>query len=228
MKELYAMSTELMAGLPPLLHALVVLAFGWLAALALRFLVSRVLMAIRFDRMGDKTGLSEFLRKGHASYTPSRLVGVIVYWITLLAALLELLRIIDAGIYKAFSDKLVQALPNLVAGILIILVGSLVVSFIANFALTIALNASIPNARLISKTIKYLGVVVVVMAALGQVGLGKSIMDFVFEVLFGAIALGAALAFGLGCKDIAHDSMQRFLRNLREKGRSGQGSDLEG
>jgi hypothetical protein len=228
MTDLVVRLRESMAGLPPPFLAVLVLAVGWVAAFALRFIVSRILAAIRFDRMGEKTGLAEFLRKGNARYTPSRLMGVLVYWITLLAALLEVLRIVDEGIYKAFSDKLVQSLPNLAAGVLIIIVGSLVVSFIANFTLTIALNASMPNARLLSKTIKYLGIVVMVMVALGQVGLGKSIVDFLFEVLFGAAAFGASLAFGLGCKDIAHDSMQRFLRNLREKGRSGQDSDLEG
>jgi hypothetical protein len=85
-----------------------------------------------------------------------------------------------------------------------------------------------PNARLLSKSIKYLGIAIVVMVALGQIGLGKSIIDFMFEILFGAVCLGAALAFGLGCKDMARDSMQRFLRNLKEKGRGSQGTDLEG
>lgn len=44
----------------------------------------------------------------------------------------------------------------------------------------------------------------------------------------GSAAFAAALAFGLGCKDIARDAMLRFLRNLREKGRAEKGPDLEG
>lgn len=216
------------SGMPSPLLALAVLVAGWLGATALRFVISKLLYLARFDRVGERTGLTEFLRKGNARYTPSRLVGVIAYWIALLCALLAALRVVDAGIYATFTGKLAEAFPNLVAAILVVVVGSLIASFLSNFVLTIALNASMPNARLLSKAIKYLGIVIVVMIALGQIGLGKSIIDFMFAILFGAICLGAALAFGLGCKDMARDSMQRFLRNLREKGRGSQGTDLEG
>jgi len=216
------------SGMPSPLLALAVLVAGWLGATALRFIISKLLYLARFDRAGERTGLSEFLRKGNARYSPSRLAGVIAYWIALLAALLAALKVVDAGTYSAFTGKLSEAFPNLVAAILVVVVGSLVASFLSNFVLTIALNASMPNARLLSKSIKYLGVAIVVMVALGQIGLGKSIIDFMFEMLFGAVCLGAALAFGLGCKDMARDSMQRFLRNLKEKGRGSQGTDLEG
>ena len=216
------------SGMPSPLLALAVLVAGWLGATALRFIISKLLYLARLDRAGERTGLSEFLRKGNARYSPSRLAGVIAYWIALLAALLAALKVVDAGTYSAFTGKLSEAFPNLVAAILVVVVGSLVASFLSNFVLTIALNASMPNARLLSKSIKYLGVAIVVMVALGQIGLGKSIIDFMFEMLFGAVCLGAALAFGLGCKDMARDSMQRFLRNLKETGRGSQGTDLEG
>jgi hypothetical protein len=40
--------------------------------------------------------------------------------------------------------------------------------------------------------------------------------------------LGTGLAFGLGCKDMAKNAFENFLKNLREKQRVGQGTDLEG
>ena len=228
MNDILERLSAFLSGIPSPLLALAVLVAGWLGAAALRFIISKLLCLVRFDRVGEKTGLSEFLRKGNARYSPSRLAGVIAYWIALLATLLAALKVVDAGIYAAFTGKLAAAFPNLVAAILVVVVGSLVASFLSNFVLTIALNASMPNARLLSKSIKYLGIAIVVMIALGQIGLGKSIIDFMFEILFGAVCLGAALAFGLGCKDMARDSMQRFLRNLKEKGRGSQGTDLEG
>ena len=47
-------------------------------------------------------------------------------------------------------------------------------------------------------------------------------------MLFGALVFGLALAFGLGCKDIARSSMERWLRELRERERMTKGTDLEG
>jgi hypothetical protein len=70
--------------------------------------------------------------------------------------------------------------------------------------------------------------VLVLSLALEQLNLSRSLLTSLFQILFAAAAFGTALAFGLGCKDIARDAMLRFLRNLREKERAEKGSDLEG
>jgi hypothetical protein len=214
--------------IPAPIDAVLFLIVGWLAALAIRFLVSKFLQIIRFDRLGKKAGLSEFLRKGNVKYSPSQLSGVVIYWIILLVVFLGVAKILDLDIYLAISGKIVQALPNLVAGILIIVAGYLIVSFAANFTLTIALNASVPNARLLAKAIKWLGVIVVVTMALEQIGLGRSIVEYIFQITLAAVGLGFALAFGLGCKDMAQSALKRIINNLREKDRGSKGADLEG
>jgi hypothetical protein len=68
----------------------------------------------------------------------------------------------------------------------------------------------------------------VLSLALDQLNLSRSLITTLFQILFAAAAFAAALAFGLGCKDLARDAMQRLLRNLREKERAEKGSDLEG
>lgn len=219
---------ELWSSIPAPVEAIIVLVAGWLAAYALRFIVSKLLTLVRFDKLGAKAGLADFLRKGHVRYTPSKLAGVIAYWVALLSVFLGVARILDLDIYLALSGKLVQALPNVFAGLLVAIVGYLVVSFIANFVLTIALNASISSARLLSKAIKWFGVIIVVTMALEQIGLGRSIVEFIFQILLAAVAFGSALAFGLGCKDMARDLLQKVIRNLREQERGSKGSDLEG
>lgn len=228
MSEILAKGGAIWSSLPPIVAATIVLILGWLAATALRFIVSKFFVLIRFDEISAKTGISEFLRKGNARYTPSRLVGVIAYWIALLAVLLAVSSILDVGIYQAISKRLIQSLPNLIAGTLVAIVGSLIVAFLANVVETITLNASFPHARLLSKALKWLGIVIVLTVALEQAGLGKTIVEFIFQVVLGAAGLGVALAFGLGCKDIARESLQRLIRNLQEKERASRGPDLEG
>ena len=130
-------------GMPALAEAAILLAIGWLVAAMVRLVVSWLLTLVRFDKLGERTGLSEFLRKGKVKYSPSRLAGVICYWATLLAVFLDAAKTLDLDIYTALSGKLSQALPNVAAGALVAIVGYLVVSFVSNFALTIALNASV-------------------------------------------------------------------------------------
>jgi Mechanosensitive ion channel, conserved TM helix len=228
MNDLIENSKAFWTTIPAPIKAVLFIIVGWLAAVAVRFIVSKLLLLLRFDTLGQKTGFSDFLRKGNVKYSPSRLAGVFVYWIVLLLVFLGVAKILDLDIYLAISGKIVQALPNLVAGVLIAIAGYLIVSFAANFVLTIALNASVPNARLLAKAIKWLGVIVVVTMALEQIGLGRSIVEYIFQIVLAALALGFALAFGLGCKDMAQGALKKIISNLKEKDRVSKGADLEG
>jgi hypothetical protein len=228
MNEIFESIYSAWKATPTPVAAGVALVGGWLASLVIRFLVMNLLRVVRFDRLSSRTGLTEFLRKGNVHYEPSKLAGVIAFWITMLFVFLQVARILDEGIYTALLSKMTNGIPNIAAGLLVAIVGYLLVSFIANFILTIALNASLHGARLLSRCIKWLGVIIVVTLALEQIGLGRSIVEFVFQILLAAFAFGAALAFGIGCKDIARDAAMKIIRNLREHDRASRGSDLEG
>jgi len=214
--------------LPSGLAALITLVLGWLAAVSLRFLAAKLMALVRFDRLSERTGLSEFLRKGGVAYSPSRLVGAIAYWIVLALALYLTAKSLDVRIADTIADKVVDFLPSLLASALVAILGAILVSFLANFAMTIARNAGTPHGRLISRAIRAIGYLVVVSLALEQLGLGRTVLSMIFVILFAAVALGCALAFGLGSVDLAKGAMQRFIRNLEERGRGSKGGDLEG
>jgi hypothetical protein len=216
------------AGLPSPLAAGIMLAVGWLAATFLRFALSRVMRLLKFDLLSERTGLAVFLRKGNVTYSPSKLVAVIAYWVVLLATFFAMSRRLDIKVVNSLSDKFLDVLPGILAAAFIAIIGILAVNFIGNFTLTITRNASLPNARLLARAIKWTGSVLVLTIALDQAGLGKNIISGMFQLIFGAVAFGFALAFGLGCKDLAKEAMLRFMANLKENERAGKGTDLEG
>lgn len=216
------------AALPKPVAAAVVLLAGWAMAIFARFILTRILVLAKFDKMSEKTGFGEFLRKGGVSYSPSKLVGTIAYWAALIVTLILASAELDIAAVNDISKRIFESLTSWLAALLIVVVGAIIVSFLSNFVLTIARNAAVENSRLLAKAIKWAGNILVAALALDQIGLGKSIISGMLGIIFAAIALGLALAFGLGCKDMARDAMQRFMRNLREKGRGTQGTDLEG
>ena len=59
------MTAKILAYLPVLFGALVILIVGWLVAKGIRQLVNWLLKAIRFDTLADKAGISEILKKGN-------------------------------------------------------------------------------------------------------------------------------------------------------------------
>jgi hypothetical protein len=228
MHDFFSPAVAFLQSLPSVVQALLVLAGGGLAAFFLRFFLTWLLDLVRFNRACDRLGITEFLRKGQARHRPSRLVGLVAYWSILLVALLQMSRILDIKVVTTFSDRLASTVPGLLAGLLIGIIGLAVVSFIGNFVMTVARNAGFAYAALIARIVKIAGYILVVGLALEQVDINRSLLSTMLLLLFAAVVFGLALAFGLGCKDLARDTAARFLQNLRERRRTDSRPDLEG
>lgn len=202
--------------------------FGFLLALFLRIFVSRLLAILQFNKLCDRIGLSEFLRKGEVESTPSRIVGQLVFWFILLFALLLWSQVLHLGVVESFYNELASVIPNLLGGILILAIGIPVVVFLANFFRTVIRNTGMPYANLIARGVKWTGWFFVLLIAGEQVQFGRSIVGPTFHIILATIGLALALAFGLGCKDLARQAMEKFLRTMKENYRDRGGSDLEG
>jgi hypothetical protein len=219
---------DFLQSLPAWVRALLVLTAGGGASFLVRLICWKLLPLVRFDVLCARIGVSEFLRKGQVNRQPSRLVGSFVGGLGLLVTVFQVSRQLDIEVVTSYSREITAGVPHFLAAVLIVVVGLVVVSFVGNFVMTIARNAAYPHAGLVSRAVKVVGTVLVLSLALEQLNLSRSLVTALFEIAFAAVALGLALAFGLGCKDLARESMLRFLRNLREKERAGKGPDLEG
>jgi len=214
--------------LPPIAGAFITFFIGWLIARFARFLAPKLLALLRFDRFSEKTGITGFLKKGNVGHSPSKLVGLLLYWFLMIIVLSNTVARLDLGAASSISTWISSALPRSIAAGIIVVIGIVVVIFLSNFFITIAKNAAIHSPVLIGKAIRYIGFIVVATMALDQLGLGQTIISTIFVLLFAAVAFGLALAFGLGCKDMAKKFMEDFIRNIQEKGRVKHGTDLEG
>ncbi len=228
MREILAWIVSFLKSLPLGILAVLVFLGGWIGATFLRFIMWKLLDLVRFNKLCDRMGISEFLRKGQVSRQPSILAGIIVYWAALLVTLLEISRVLDIKVVNSFSERLTAIVPGLIAGAFVGIIGLVVVAFIGNFVMTVARNAGFPHAALLARVVKTAGYVLVAVFAFAQMDLGRTVINAMLQILFAAIAFGLALAFGLGCKDIARDAVVRLLQNLREKRRTDGRSDLEG
>jgi hypothetical protein len=212
----------------PWLSAAVVLGAGWIAALLLRFVLSRFLKLVRFDILCDRVGLSEFLRKGQVRIAPSRLVSVLAFWTILVVAFFWIARILDIKVLSSVSDRVAEFAPGVVAAIFIVIIGLVLVSFVSNFVSTLARTAAYPHTRLLTRVVRVGGWLIIVVLAIEQINLSGTLLSSLVLILVAAAAFGIALAFGLGCKDLAREALVKFLASLREKGRASKGPDLEG
>jgi hypothetical protein len=219
---------EVIAGLPAGLRALGAGVLGAAAASLWRFGVARLLAVARFDAACERLGVGEFLRKGRVRHGPSALAGFLGFWTILLLGLLVVARILDITVLNELAARLAALAPGLLAGVFIIAIGLVIVAFLANFVMTVARNAGSAHATLYARMVRGAGVVLVIVLALRQLEVDGNIVGTMFLLLFGAAVFGLALAFGLGCKDMARDAAARVIKRIRERERQDGHEDLEG
>ena len=211
------MLTRIMAYLPVLLGALIILIVGWMVAKAIRRLVDWLLKTVRFDAMADKTGISEVLRKGDLKITAREVVSGLVYWLIII---MVLVMTVDAlGLPKAADvlASLFAYIPRVIAALLVLVVAMFLASFVSEIVRTACGNAKLPRPELIAGISRWAIVIFAVTIAMEELGIAPLLVGTAFNIILGGIVLALALAFGLGGKDAA----ARYLEELRQK-RSGK------
>lgn len=121
------------------------------------------------------------------------------------------IRVIDRLIAEFFLY-----LPRIFAALGILLAGYVVGNFLARASLLAAVNAQLPSPRGISLVVKFLIAILSFAMALEQLEIARSIVLAAFIILFGAVMLELALAFGVGGRDIARRVLDRQFRAKAE------------
>lgn len=204
------------AFLPRLLLAVVILVLGWLIAKAVRFAIVKGLRAINFNVVTDKAGVDQFLKQGGANIDTVRVLGSLAYWLVILAALMVASNSLDLAYVTDLIGRIVLFLPKVMFAVVILVFGAYFARFVGS-ALTKYLHENrIGEAGLIGRLALYAIMVFVIMIALDQMGLGDIIRQ-AFLIIIAAIALGLALAFGLGGQKRAAELIERWSRQTNDK-----------
>lgn len=214
--------------LPSAIGAALILIVGWALAKLLKIVAPKLLVWMKFDVLAEKIGANEFLRKGHVRYAASKLVGVLLYWVVMLFTLAAAASALDPRAAESIWSWLFGSIPTMLAAGITAAIGVLIVNFLSNFVLTIMSNAGVRSATLVQRLIRAVGYLIVAVMVVDQLGLGQSIISILLLVLIGAVALGVAIAIGLGCKDMARQYVEGIITAIRERERASHGTDLEG
>jgi hypothetical protein len=197
--------------LPGVLVSLTLVALTFVGAVLVRMLLTRALRGLEFDRRAERWGLFALPgRPGGAA--PTHTVVQVVYWTILVLGLLVSLTALNATIPSRLALSVFEYLPHLLAALLIVAVGAVTARFLAQSVLIGAVNMQIHSARLLSLLVKWLVLLVTVAMALDHLGIGRSVLLLAFGLLFGGIVFAAALAVGLGAKDVVRQTLERQLR----------------
>ena len=201
--------------LPTLILAILLLIIGWLMAKLIRLLVIRILDLFKFDRMTKKGPQDELRQKDRTK--AKELIGNLFYWLLIFILLIVVLDVLGLNIGELVLTRVSEILPRVFVAIMVLILGLVLAIFVGEIAHALLLNTSIKHPLIWVRGIRWLALAFVIVLALEQLGLAAHLVINLILILAGAIALSFALAFGLGCKDIAKDIIIEFFKKEEEE-----------
>ncbi|MGD8389354.1 MAG: hypothetical protein PVG49_19565 [Desulfobacteraceae bacterium] len=212
-----AFATRITSFLPELLGAVIVFVAGWIGARLVKLAVLKFLKLVRFDSATEKAKVQEFLQKGEIGKSPSEIIGVLVYWFIMILVIIASLDALGLPIVSDLLNQIFLYIPNVVAAIIVIILGMLVGNLLAAVVRTTASNAGLNVADGLGKLAFYGILFFAGSIALNQLGVGEEIVAAAFIIAFGAAALTLSLAFGLGGRDLAAHYLREWLKKVDDK-----------
>jgi Conserved TM helix len=204
---------QLVNFVPKLLAVVVILFFGWILAKLARSAVKRILDITKFDQFSQKSGLEAFMNSGSLNLTLSGVISQVIYWLVIILFVITGANTLGLNEVANLLHDLASYLPRIILAILIMIFGTLLARFINRLVFAWLYGIKFSHALAVSTSTEYGIQIIAMFVALEQLGIGMQLIYSLFVIVFGAIFLALAIAFGLGGKDWAARIIDDLSKN---------------
>lgn len=219
--------------IPRIFAAALILLIAYVVGRLLASLLTNVLTGVGFNRIFERLGFSQArpaeevadeAGAGTGSMTldtrsPSGIVGIIVLVAVMLFAATEAANALRMESLAHLLADFTVLTGRILLGLLIFGVGL----YLANLAYSAVQHSDTAQATVLALAARVSIIVLAAAMGLRQMGLADSIINLAFGITLGAIAVAAALAFGLGGRKVAREQLDKLVRRAE-----GRGTDAPG
>lgn len=196
---------KIFAAIPNILAAFIVLAVFYFVARLVASWVTKFLTRVRFNEVPVKLGLTSTVTEGAGS--PSSIVGYIIMVAIMLLAIVMAADLLGFTVLNELIAGLTSFLAQVVLGVIIIAVGI----FIANFIARILQSGG--RSSTTATLVRVFIIILAVAIGLRAMGFANDIILLALGLMLGAVAVAAAIAFGLGGRKAAGQLVERWTKN---------------
>jgi hypothetical protein len=210
LEQSFAMLREFV---PALFGALFILFGGYLIAKGIEKGVLRVLRRVHLNELLERGGVMQAVERSGSHLNPAKVIANVLFWIVMFAVLLVAANAIGLESLANVFSELVSYIPSVIAAIVIIILGIVLGGFVGG--LIMASAGGLHGGPWLARTGRAGVIVLAVFMALQELGIATDIVTTAFAILFGAVALALALAFGLGNRDLAAEVTREWYQRYR-------------
>lgn len=202
--------------MPRLVVAFGVVLVGWMLAKGFRLGVVKALRALNFHVLTERAGIDSFLQQGGTDKDTTDFLGVIAFWLVILAALLVAFNGLGLTQVTDLLGRVILFVPRLLVAILVLVFGSYFARFAGNAVQSYCRSARIGDGEVLGRLMQYGVLAFVILLAVDHLDIGGGLIQKTFLILLGGVVIALALAFGIGGRDRAAALIERWLPRERD------------
>jgi HAMP domain-containing protein len=195
--------------IPRLIGFLVILIVGLIIAVLVSRALTLLLRKVGFDRLSDRIGLTRFEQRMGVHMDAAGILGRVVYWFILLIFLVPAADALGLTAVSNILNTLVAFLPNVFVAILVLFLGTLAATVVADLVRGATASANIGNPNIFAGIARWAIIGFAALVALEQLQISPSLLNELFGAIVAAVAIAIGLAFGLGGQDAARRWLAR-------------------
>ena len=195
--------------IPKLIGFLVILIVGLIIAALVAKAVTFLLRKVGFDRMSDRIGLTRFEQRMGVRMDTAGVLGKIVYWFIVLIFLVPAADALGVPAVSNVLNQLVAYIPNVFVAILVLFLGALAATVVADLVRGAVASANIGNPNIFAMIARWAIIAFAALIALEQLKITPDLINELFGAVVLALAIAFGLAFGLGGQEAARRWLAR-------------------
>ena len=202
--------------LPSLVGSVVVFLVGWIVSSWVGWGITKVLNWIKLNQIFAKGQWDEALAKAGIKPDISEFVGQICRWILVVTFLLASVEILGLSQFAQFLSQVIAWLPNVIVAVLMMVVTVILADIMEKIVLASVTKAKVHSAHAVAMVVRWSIYIFSLLAILMQLGIAPSLIEILFTGIVAMMVISAGLAFGLGGRDLAKETLESLARKLKE------------
>jgi hypothetical protein len=205
------MLDDILVAFPAIFAAALLLFIAYIVGRMVSGLIVNLLKGVGFDAILAKLGLGK--EPGEGEQTPSEIAGYLILVVIMLFASIEALRLLSFALVAEMMVNFTSFAGQVILGLIVLAIGL----YLANLAAKTIKASGAAQAGKLALAARLSILALAGAMALREMGLANEIINLAFGLLLGAVAVAAALAFGLGGRKIAGRELEEWVKSTKSK-----------
>lgn len=220
---------DIASALPGIFGAFVVLIFGWITIKIVSFVVKKILKVAKVGVLSDKINDAKLFGDSDIEIDIAKVLLSFIKGVLWLVFIIVAADVMNLKIISTEIANLLRYLPVLLTALIIFMIGLYLAKTIKKTVTSVFETMDLGGGKVLGNVLFYMIIIFVSITALNQAGIDTEIITSNFTIILGAFLFAAALALGLGSREVVGDLLRTFYtRKIYEVGDKVKFDKIEG